>query len=99
MLNSGQMPLRLTICRLRNPEVAASPVSVTLRFQRFILSTGNGSAPSCIPFQLGTVIVTPLPAQSAHLALRRRTSPEASEPQRMISGASATGMPRPHALQ
>jgi hypothetical protein len=40
-----------------------------------------------------------LPAQSAHLALRLRTSPEASEPQRMINGASATGMPRPHALQ
>jgi hypothetical protein len=57
----------------------------------------NGSAPSCMPFQLGPTIVTPLPPQSAHRALRLSTSPDASGLQRMIKGASATGTPRPHA--
>jgi hypothetical protein len=64
-----------------------------------ILSTGNGSAPSCVPFQLGQMIVTTLPPHTAHRALRLRTSPDASAPHRMMNGASAAGMPLPHAWQ
>jgi hypothetical protein len=36
-----------------------------------IMPDGNGSAPSCMPFQLGPIMVTPLPPHAEHRALRR----------------------------
>jgi hypothetical protein len=54
-------------------------------------TVGNGAKPICDPIQLGCCSVAPLHPQAEQRAARRSMSLDASTPQRMMSGASATG--------
>jgi hypothetical protein len=63
------------LCRRNGSRAPIPPAPISTHDGACIRSTGNGSAPSCMPFQLGPMIVTPLPPHAAHRALRLRTSP------------------------
>ena len=64
-------------------------------------SSGNGTMPTWLPPQLGCWSVVPMPPHFERCAERRKTSLDASAPQRINDGTRATGLwcPRPRVAE